>query len=61
MQGKGVAASALTAEIASVHSFTTLAFASGSATGRTIATDGTELDAFRLRPYPGPGAAGCAD
>jgi len=41
------------------HSFTRLVVRSDRIDGRTLRADGSEVDAFTLRPWPGPGAPGC--
>jgi acid phosphatase type 7 len=60
MYARDVGTSPLQAARARTHSFTRLVLYRDRIEGRTIAADGTELDTFVLRPWPGPGAPECA-
>jgi 3',5'-cyclic AMP phosphodiesterase CpdA len=56
---RDVAASSLQAVRSRDHSFTRLVVRADVIEGRTLRADGSEVDAFTLRPWPGPGSPGC--
>lgn len=56
---RDVAVSPFQAARSREHSFTRLVVRTDRIEGRTLRADGSEVDAFTLRPWAGPGAPGC--
>ena len=56
---RDVATSPLQAARSRDHSFTRLVVYPDRIEGRTLRADGSDVDAFTIRPWTGPGASGC--